>query len=382
MNPRALKIAAISLLAGLFVLAPDADAQRGRGRRGGGRGGARRALGRAKPKPAAPTPAPKAKPEAPIPVPKGGQLKAAEDQFRAMLARIDRAIEESERRRDGAAFDTSPVGREMPRDIERGTLEWRALQKPVFMTVDYDHNGWLSFRETREALGFDRAEYALYDRDHDARVTLREFVTRYDEVVAQTGAFRIPIPDPSANWDKGPSPATMRNEFDADADGALDSEELSRLLARWKRSEWSADSLLEKLDVDGDGKLGHGELATLSHLSESSFLLSGDGRAKPKSTTSLVELFGKSTPRTNPSGGGSLPPLVAGPLPHFARLDTDHDGFITQNELVKLQDGSGILTRAGAVLAALDQDGDGRLSDREFAAGFTRPPTKPTAKSR
>lgn len=372
MNPRWLKLTALIAVA-LWTLAPDADAQRrggGRGGRGGGGRRAGRAVGRQR---AAPTPAPaptRAQPSAPTTAPKGGQLKNAEDQFRAMLARIDRAIAESERRSQAGDESTAPLGQALPSDVERGTLEWRALQRPVFMTADYDHNGWLSFREARASLGFERAEFALYDKDRDARISLREFGVRYDEVVAQTGAFRVPIPDEAGLGAKNASPAALRNEFDADGDGTLDAQELTRLMARWNRPDLSPENILDKLDLDGDDKLGHAELATLAHLSEASLLSAGDG-ASGRRAADVVELFGARTPRESGPGAARAPERVVGPVPHFVRLDLDRNGFVTLAELLALQDGSSIYTRPNAVLAALDLDGDGKLSAKEFASGFS-----------
>ncbi len=378
MNSRWLKLAALTVVA-LWAFAPDAEAQRrrggGRGGRGGGAGGARRAgraVGRQR---AAPTPAPtpppaRTAPGAPVTAPKGGELKKAEDEFRAMLARIDRAIAESERRSQVDDWSGSPKVQMLPSDIERGTLEWRALQRPVFMTADYDHSGWLSFRETRASLGFDRAEFALYDKDRDGRISLREFGVRYDDVVAQTGAFRVPIADEAGLATKSASPAALRNEFDADSDGALDAQELERLMARWNRPDLSPASILDKLDLDGDGKLGHAELATLSHLSESSLLSASDG-ARGRRAADVIELFGARTPRETGLGAARAPERVVGPIPHFVRLDLNRDGFVTLAELLSLQEGSNIYTRPNAVLAALDLDGDGKLSAKEFASGFS-----------
>lgn len=373
MLPRTLQLTIVALAA-LLALAPDAHAQRGRGR--GGRGGGARALGGARQrtsKRAAVTSTPytpaSGASTGTSPAPKSGQLKQAEDDFRRMLARIDLALSESESARTRAADSLAPLGSPVASDVERGTFEWRALQRPVFMTIDYDHNGWLSYNEARVSVGFDRAEFALYDRDRDGRIALREFVVRYDEIVAQTGAFRVPLPDPKADWTKAPSAAAMRNECDRDADGALDLGELEHLLQRWKRPELDAASVLEKLDVDGDGRLGHGELATLAHLSDAA-ILGGDGAART-GAANVVELFGAVTPRNESYGATKSVPRVVGPVPHFVRLDLDRDGVLTLAELARLQEGSGLSTRAGAVLAAMDLNGDNRLTEREFLSGLS-----------
>lgn len=373
MLSRTLQLAVVTLAA-LLALAPDAHAQRGRGR--GGRGGGGRALGGARQR-AAKTPPVTSTAFTPgsgasggtLAAPKSGQLKQAEDEFRRMLARIDLALAESEKARSRTAESQAPLGSTISSSVERGTFEWRALQRPVFMTIDYDHNGWLSYTEARASVGIDRAEFALYDRDRDGRIVLREFVVRYDEIVAQTGAFRVPLPDPKADWTKAPSAAAMRNECDRDADGTLDVDELKTLLERWKRPELDAASVLEKLDVDGDGRLGHGELATLAHLADAA-ILGGDG-ARRSGATNVVELFGAVTPNNAAYGATKSVPRVVGPIPHFVRLDLDRDGSLTLAELARLQEGSGMATRAGAVLAALDLNGDNRLTEREFLSGLT-----------
>lgn len=373
MLSRTLQLTVISLAA-LLALAPDAQAQRGRGR--GGRGGGARALGGARQR-AAKAPTVTSTPYTPgsgastgtTAAPRSGQLKQAEDEFRKMLARIDLALEESEAARSRVGESEAPLGSTISSSVERGTFEWRALQRPVFMTIDYDHNGWLSFNEARSSVGLDRAEFALYDRDRDGRIALREFVVRYDEIVAQTGAFRVPLPDPKADWTKAPSAAAMRNECDRDADGALDIDELASLLERWKRPELEAASVLEKLDVDGDGRLGHGELATLAHLADAA-ILGGDG-SRRTGATNVVEMFGAVTPSSEAYGATKTVPRVVGPIPHFVRLDLDRDGSLTLAELARLQEGSGLATRAGAVLAAMDLNGDNRLTEREFLSGLT-----------
>jgi len=379
MLSRTLQLTVITLAA-LLALAPDAHAQRGRGRGGRGRGEVR-ALGGARQR-AAKTPTVTSTAFTPgsgasgsgasgvtLAAPKSGQLKQAEDEFRRMLARIDLALTESEKARSRAADSEASLGSTISSSVERGTFEWRALQRPVFMTIDYDHNGWLSYTEARASVGIDRAEFALYDRDRDGRIVLREFVVRYDEIVAQTGAFRVPLPDPRADWSKAPSAAAMRNECDRDADGTLDVDELKTLLERWKRPELEAASVLEKLDGDGDGRLGHGELATLAHLADAA-ILGGDG-ARRSGATNVVELFGAVTPNNAAYGATKSVPRVVGPIPHFVRLDLDRDGSLTLAELARLQEGSGMATRAGAVLAALDLNGDNRLTEREFLSGLS-----------
>jgi len=154
----------------------------------------------------------------------------------------------------------------------------------------------------------------------------------------------------------------------------LDAPELAGLVSSWNRPDLNAEGLLDKLDVNADRRLSDSELTTLAHLSQALFVSPGDGARGSKRASSALDLFGAVVERSNPQGEGRLPPQIVGPAPHFVRLDLDRDGYITRSELGVLQEGSGIFTRVGAVLAALDLDEDGRLSERELNAGFTSGP--------
>ncbi|MEO6711206.1 MAG: hypothetical protein ABI054_07020, partial [Planctomycetota bacterium] len=68
-----------------------------------------------------------------------------------------------------------------------------------------------------------------------------------------------------------------------------------------------------------------------------------------------------------------MPPQIDGPVRHFRRLDLDGDVRVSTEDLRRLQSPLELSVRAGAVLAALDSDGDGELSPEEFDAALTRP---------
>ena len=68
-----------------------------------------------------------------------------------------------------------------------------------------------------------------------------------------------------------------------------------------------------------------------------------------------------------------MPPQIDGPVGSFRRLDLDGDGMISLEDLRRLQSPLALPVRAAAVLAALDSDGDGELSPREFSAALVHP---------
>ena len=228
---------ALAALAMLCALAPDLHAQRGGGRRGGGgRGGASGALfgaqrgarggagatfgaqrGRgkgaanaaplgAKPQPAPPTTAPKA-----------AALQADEQRFRRFLSDIDKKIAAADEGHAATDEQLDALGFDLPAGVEPGSVEWRNLQRPIFQTCDYDGGGWLSFRELQASIAIDRDEFFAYDRDRDGRVGPREFTARYDDVVAKSGAFRLPKPKDAGGRIEPRSAAQLRGAFDSDA---------------------------------------------------------------------------------------------------------------------------------------------------------------------
>jgi hypothetical protein len=89
---------------------------------------------------------------------------------------------------------------------------------------------------------------------------------------------------------------------------------------------------------------------------------------------SIAELFGAVEARESTLGALSLPPRIAGPVTHFYRLDVDGDGYVTGSDLSRLESPLQLGVRASAVLAALDRDGDGRLSEAEVLASLQSQP--------
>ena len=72
-----------------------------------------------------------------------------------------------------------------------------------------------------------------------------------------------------------------------------------------------------------------------------------------------------------PRGQGREVVRLPGPTPHFRRLDPGNDGFVDVNDLRDLLAPARISVRASAVVSALDQDGDGLLSEAEFLGALS-----------
>jgi Ca2+-binding EF-hand superfamily protein len=375
---RPTKIALIAALLALFAFGPDALAQKRGGRRGGrnpfasnGLFGAKGKKGARNAPPALPDkPRASSLPDLPAPVARA-PLAADERRFRELLDKIDDAIAKADRQRAEARDHVERLGFELPEGVEPGTVEWRNLQKPIFETADYDRSGWISFREARESLEIDRGEFALYDRDRDGRIGAREFIARYDEVVAAAGAFRLPKPRSDERELETRTPEQLRSAFDADGDGALGSPELAKVIERYGRREVAPEVLMEMLDLDRSGGLNGTELFQLTRVISVSLAgPAGDEIKRGKSKT-IADLFGAVVARPRESGSASAPPWIPGPVPHFRRLDLDGNGYVGIDELRELQGSTALATRIGAVLATLDLDEDGRITEREFLTALS-----------
>lgn len=270
------------------------------------------------------------------------------------------------------------------------------LETEYFATTDYNGDGWISYREGQSALLMTRASFAQYDIDGNGRVTQEEFKRRYRELLDLTGAFRRPTPQGVSIPDQNPvgaevadsdrpidlasllaettgplftSPEAFVGEYDENVDGRLSAQELV------KASEAlgfdfgaSGEATLATLDKDGSGFAEPSELAgALAAFG----IMSAAGTAPtlPKAK-SIEELFGGGEVRKGYAGSTPRPPYFKGPVRPFRRLDINDSGAIEVVDLEKLSVSAHPRIRPAAVIATLDLDGDGELSQDEFAAAF------------
>lgn len=190
------------------------------------------------------------------------------------------------------------------RDPREISEEVLELGKTYFGIADYNGDEWISYREGKASLGLDRDRFARVDRDRDGRVDWPEFQELFTITIRSVGDFPSPKPDPSGGPVEIP-------EFDSDA-------------------------------LDGDADFEPAE--------------------------SIVELFGTAVPREEEDAAVRRPARIAGPIPHFRRLDLDLDGEITEADLDALLRPMQVSTRLSAVIAIMDRDESGGVTRAEFDA--------------
>lgn len=78
-----------------------------------------------------------------------------------------------------------------------------------------------------------------------------------------------------------------------------------------------------------------------------------------------------------PAGAHALPPFAMTPQEHlkyhalFLSYDTNHDGFLSREELLPLFQKSGMdFPRVDLICQMVDEDKDGQLTSKEFCAAF------------
>lgn len=360
-------LALLALAATLLAAAAPAEAQRGGNRGGGNRGGGRGGSsgGGSTWGALLPPALPPVKTDPFKDFPKSPRAPgAAPDAGAALLpAPVRSALPDGLPEIPELEDDGGPLSLRDPYDPE--------LKREYFEVCDRDANGWISFREARESMELSRDSYRSFDRDLDGRIVRDEFETRYDHVVDRSGAFpppRAPLQLTLAGGEPGAPVAADASPllaFDADADGTIDASELETLLAalRLPPGVVTPAAVLDTVDADGSGRVESAELRSAEEgLTLVLNLFGGAGQAD------LLSLLGGA------SGAAGATPLfprrILEPTPHFERLDRDADGFLSGDDLAAIQSPASLPVRANAVVAALDTDGDGRLSPAEFRAAF------------
>ncbi len=132
----------------------------------------------------------------------------------------------------------------------------------------------------------------------------------------------------------------MFSKIDTNGDGKHDADELSAMVANGPQGGPSAEDILAQFDADGDGAISESEFNT----------------AQPGPPGGL-----------SGAGAMSTEDLIA---QMFAQADENEDGVIDEDELAQIAAmGPEGGPSAEELLSQLDTDGDGTISETEFAEG-------------
>jgi Ca2+-binding EF-hand superfamily protein len=270
---------------------------------------------------------------------------------------------------EAAPQDPAPLADEaqIAANAERERAAREAQELEYFRRCDANGNDWLSLREAQESLGLDSNAFASYDTDQDGRVTRQEFGARYRMTVERVGGFKPPVDVAVSVSVPTRNAEQLRNAYDKNGDGGLSADEMKLLLIDYERSELPAELAVEKLDRDGSSRVDGSEIEFLARLLTSSVSPATADRNAPQVRQTLEELFGGLHDRSSGYRTAPMPPRIDGPVTQFRRLDLDGDGVISPEDLQRLQAPLNLPVRSAAVLAALDSDGDGKLTPVEFA---------------
>jgi Ca2+-binding EF-hand superfamily protein len=180
---------------------------------------------------------------------------------------------------------------------------------PVLAALDTDHDGVISAAEIAAAPESLRA----LDRDEDGRITAEECVE---------------------GGERGPSTNDMVKTlmaFDKNGNGQIERSELPERM----------QGLFDRGDLNKDGVLTMDEIRKLARAEQASRPKEAEGDPALRKRTEK---------------------MIMRVIPVLAALDSDHDGEISEAEI----------RNAPAALKTLDKNGDGRLTDDEVAPDFVR----------
>ena len=139
-----------------------------------------------------------------------------------------------------------------------------------------------------------------------------------------------------------PAPGQLLTLYDADTSRGLGLEEVTKVV-RQLGGDLSPELLLQQTDRDETGELELHELGPLAFFAADR-LPQGMRPADPVPTASLERV----------------------PHPYHRRLDVDGSGGVAIGDLRRLLEGARPALRLSTLIAVLDDDGDGELSESEF----------------
>lgn len=202
---------------------------------------------------------------------------------------------------------------ESPRDLEEE--KQRQLAAKAFLIADYDRNGWISFFEAKASLEVDKPRYLVYDANRDGGVTEDEYVKVSLDSWRRLGSFKIPLVNP-------------------------DDPRSNDLLDQLFGAETESEEDYEYIPAEAD---------------------------------SVLELFGQPRSRVKRDSSVPEPDQILGPVPTFRRVNYDNQGGISAEDLTVLLRGSSLGERPNSLIASIDQDGDGEISEEEFMDSMRSP---------
>lgn len=200
--------------------------------------------------------------------------------------------------------DGRPTGRGRGRAAAVDT----STESRLFKICDHDKNKWISFREAKYSLIFDRSKFARVDADTDGAISRPEFDLFYSETIERSGSFKEPRP-----------------------------------LAGAKEAPAAAKAPTKNAPRETQEEVNEANVETL---------------------------FSEHHQRTEGAEPFPLPPRIRGPVYHFDRLDITGDGRITTEDLEWLARPAHLEVRFSSVIAILDTNNDGGVSRAEFNAAM------------